>query len=205
MNGALDSLLHARTGPMTEELVLHPADFGLSRVPARLQPAGTVNSVCGFCSTGCSLKIHLNAQGEALNLSANPDYPVNLGMACPKGWEALTPLAAPDRATTPLLRNTRGELEPVDWDRALQVFCGRFKEIQKQHGADSVAFISTGQIVTEEMALLGALAKFGMGLKHGDGNTRQCMATAAVAAPWKPEAVWVTVTTACAEVMEPTA
>ena len=34
---------------------------------------------------------------------------------------------------------------------------------------------------TEEMALLGALAKFGMGMVHGDGNTRQCMATAVVA------------------------
>ena len=31
------------------------------------------------------------------------------------------------------------------------------------------------------MALLGALAKFGMGMMHGDGNTRQCMATAVVA------------------------
>ncbi len=36
-------------------------------------------------------------------------------------------------------------------------------------------------IPTEEMAFLGCLAKFGMGIKHGDGNTRQCMATAAVA------------------------
>ena len=34
---------------------------------------------------------------------------------------------------------------------------------------------------TEEMALLGALAKFGMGMLHGDGNTRQCMATSVVA------------------------
>jgi assimilatory nitrate reductase catalytic subunit len=34
---------------------------------------------------------------------------------------------------------------------------------------------------TEELALLGALTKFGMGLVHGDGNTRQCMATAVVA------------------------
>ena len=38
-----------------------------------------------------------------------------------------------------------------------------------------------GQIATEELALLGALAKFGMGMLHGDGNTRQCMATAVVA------------------------
>ena len=44
-----------------------------------------------------------------------------------------------------------------------------------------MAFLSTGQIVTEEMAFLGALAKFGMGMVHGDGNTRQCMATSVVA------------------------
>ena len=36
-------------------------------------------------------------------------------------------------------------------------------------------------MATEEMAFLGALAKFGMGMKHGDGNTRQCMATSVVA------------------------
>ena len=29
--------------------------------------------------------------------------------------------------------------------------------------------------------MLGALAKFGMGMVHGDGNTRQCMATSVVA------------------------
>ena len=40
----------------------------------------------------------------------------------------------------------------------------RIKAIQARHGADSVAFLSTGQIATEEMALLGAVAKFGMGL-----------------------------------------
>lgn len=166
---------------MTEELVLHPGRFGLGRVPARLKPAATVSSICGYCSTGCSLKVHLDRHGKALNLSADPDYPVNLGMACPKGWEALTPLKAADRATTPLLRSEHGKLEPVDWERALLVFSGKFKEIQARHGPASVAFLSTGQIVTEEMALLGALAKFGMGIIHGDGNTRQCMATAATA------------------------
>lgn len=71
-------------------------------------------------------------------------------------------------------------LEPVDWNTAAETFADRIKSIQKKHGKQSVAFISTGQIVTEEMALLGALAKFGMGMIHGDGNTRQCMATAVV-------------------------
>lgn len=172
--------IRAFDGVLTERLVQNPAAHGLGRLPNAFKPDATVNSVCGYCATGCSLKVHLKS-GTAVNLSTNTNYPVNLGMACPKGWEALTPLAASDRATTPLLRGSDGELAPVTWEAAMDAFCGRFKEIQKQHGKASVAFLSTGQIVTEEMAFLGSLAKFGMGVVHGDGNTRQCMATAATA------------------------
>ncbi len=175
------SLLRERSGPLTADLVQHPGDFGLGHVPARLKPDATTTMVCGYCSTGCGLNVHLK-DGKAVNLSATQDYPVNLGMACPKGWEALTPLAAPDRATTPLLRNPQtGEMEPTDWDHALQVFTLKFKALMDQHGPESVAFLGTGQICTEEMAFLGALWKFGMGALHCDSNTRQCMATSHVA------------------------
>jgi ferredoxin-nitrate reductase len=178
----IEDLLHARQGPMTSELVLRPGEFGLGRIPARLKPAATTNMVCGFCSTGCSLKIHLNERGQAINLTTDPNYTVNQGMACPKGWEALTPLASSDRVTAPLLRNpATGELEPVDWPTALAAFVKNFKGIQERHGKSSLSFLSTGQIVMEEMALLGALAKFGMGMLHVDSNTRQCMATSHVA------------------------
>ncbi len=178
----LTNLLRAHTGPMTSELVQRPAEFGLGRVPSRLAPRAITRSVCGFCATGCSLTVHLDADGSAINLSPQNDYPVNLGMACPKGWEALTPLSAPDRATTPLLRNpASGALEPVDWPTALQTFVARMKHVQARHGRHGIAFLSTGQIPTEDMMLLGALFKFGMGGLHGDSNTRQCMATAHVA------------------------
>lgn len=55
------------------------------------------------------------------------------------------------------------------------------KKVQARHGPHSIAFLSTGQICTEEMALLGCLFKFGMGGFHCDSNTRQCMATAHLA------------------------
>lgn len=168
-------------GPFTAELARTPGEFGLGQVPARLKPTATTTLVCGYCSTGCGLTVHLR-DGEAVNLTADPEYPVNLGMACPKGWEALTPLSASDRGTAPLLRNpTTGEFERVSWVRAMHAFASRMKEVQARHGAHSVAFLSTGQMCTEEMALLGALFKFGMGGLHCDSNTRQCMATAHVA------------------------
>jgi anaerobic selenocysteine-containing dehydrogenase len=168
------------TGRLTELLAREPAPFGLGQVPAGKVPTATTRLVCGFCSTGCGLDVHLR-DGRAVGLTPSEGHPVNRGGACPKGWEALTPLAAPDRATTPLVRDGRGRLVPTDWTTALDTFVTRMRASQAEHGPESAAFLSTGQIPTEEMALLGALAKFGMGMRHGDGNTRQCMASAVVA------------------------
>ncbi len=176
----LISLLHQRSGRLTEKLDRVPGGFGLGQVPARKAPDAVTTMVCGFCSTGCGLKVHLK-DGEAVNLTPDKNYPVNLGVACPKGWEALRVLESDDRATTPLLGKRDGRQRPVDWDTAMRTFCDRFKAIQEAHGPHSIAVLSTGQIATEEMALLGALAKFGMGMRHVDSNTRQCMATAATA------------------------
>jgi assimilatory nitrate reductase catalytic subunit len=175
-----EGLLHQKGGPLTADLLRNPGGFGLGQVPARKTPDAVTAMTCGFCSTGCSLTVHLQ-DGEAIGLSPTTNYPVNLGMACPKGWEALTVLKASDRATVPLLRDKHGRQRPTDWTSALDVFCQRMKGIQKRYGNESVAFLSTGQIATEEMAYLGSLAKFGMGIIHGDGNTRQCMATSVVA------------------------
>jgi assimilatory nitrate reductase catalytic subunit len=178
---ALTRLWFNRQGTLTAELLREPGKFGLGQVPRRLAPERTTTITCGFCSTGCGLTAHLK-DGRAINLSPASDYPVNLGMACPKGWEALTPLKSDDRALTPMARPSRGEpLVPIDWDDALESFVRRFKDIQERHGKASVAFLGTGQITNEELALLGAFAKFGMGVVHGDGNTRQCMATAVTA------------------------
>mgnify|MGYP002790931441 CR=1 FL=1 len=87
-------------GPLTHELVLTPGMFGLGRLPAGLQPTSVTQTVCGFCSTGCGLTVHLR-DGEAVGLSPATDYPVNLGMACPKGWEALAVLQADAAAAQP--------------------------------------------------------------------------------------------------------
>ncbi|MEM6469855.1 MAG: nitrate reductase [Planctomycetota bacterium] len=165
---------------MTRELLLNPGEHGLGMTHESLAADQTTVATCGYCSTGCGLRLHVR-DFEAVGLTPETSYPVNLGMACPKGWEALEVLESDDRAQYPLLRDSAGHRQRVDWDTALVEFTKRFKAIQAQHGNESIAFLSTGQIPSEEMAFLGTLAKFGMGLLHGDGNTRQCMATAVTA------------------------
>ena len=173
-------MLRERDGRLTRDLLRAPAGFGLGQVPAKLAPDAAADVVCGYCSTGCGLTVHLK-DGEAVNLTPSAAYPVNRGAACPKGWEALAVLGAGDRAVAPLRRAADGVQRAVSWDAALRAMVERFQAIQARHGPESVAFLGTGQLPTEELALLGALAKFGMGMADGDGNTRQCMATSVVA------------------------
>ncbi len=175
-------LLRDHYGPITEELIRSPGGFGLGQIPGHRLPDATTTMTCGFCATGCGLNVHLDKNAHAIGLTPATQYPVNSGMACPKGWEALTPLSASNRASQPLWKPTRNaEAQSVEWNTALQTFCDRFKDIQQKHGPESIAFLGTGQICSEELAFLGALTKFGMGIRHGDGNTRQCMATAVTA------------------------
>lgn len=145
----------------------------------------TILTTCSYCSVGCNFDAQLSgghfdreAKGAFL---PSKGYPVNLGKSCPKGFNLLAAFDAEDRLTDPMIRRSDGTLEPVSWQAAIDRFCTEFKAIKEAHGPESVAFISTGQIPFEEMAFLGALFKFGMGFLHADGNTRQCMATAAVA------------------------
>jgi assimilatory nitrate reductase catalytic subunit len=144
-------------------------------------PSEIVETVCGFCSTGCGLWVHRQG-AEPVNVTPARNYPVNLGMACPKGWEALAPLRVPDRGVTPLFRAQKGgEASPLGWDEAVEVFVQKVRRLRDSHGEESFAFLGTGQMTTEEMALLGTVFKVGMGFLHGDSNTRQCMATTHVA------------------------
>jgi len=106
-------------------------------------------------------------------VTPHTDYPVNL--AClPKGWEALTVLDAPTGDNSAAARRA-GKLRRL-LDTALKTFVDRFKRIQEKHGAEAVAFLSTADSDRRDGAV-GSARQVRMGMKHGDGNTRQCMAT----------------------------
>lgn len=67
--------LRERDWPLLTACYFAPeaAWFGLGQVPSHLLPDATTTAICGFCSTGCGLKIHLK-DGAAINLTPDPDY-----------------------------------------------------------------------------------------------------------------------------------
>ncbi|MEG1002216.1 MAG: molybdopterin oxidoreductase family protein [Clostridium sp.] len=136
-------------------------------------------SVCNYCSTGCNLNFTIE-DNKIVKIVGTKDYPVNNGTACIKGLNLDKQCTIYGNQRLPLLRGEDGKMHEISWDEAFKVFAERMGEVQNKYGKESAAFISTGQMPMEEMALLGLIGRGFMGM-HGDGNTRLCMATSAVA------------------------
>lgn len=136
-------------------------------------------SVCNYCATGCNLKFSVE-DGKIVKIVGAKDYPVNQGAACIKGLNLDKQCTEYGKQRLPLLRGEDGKMHEISWDEAFKVFAERMTNIQEKYGKESAAFISTGQLPIEEMALLGLIGRGFMGM-HGDGNTRLCMATSVVA------------------------
>jgi anaerobic selenocysteine-containing dehydrogenase len=131
-----------------------------------------VRTTCGYCSVGCGMLVGVR-DGRAVAVQGDPSHPVNRGRLCPKGLSEHHTIDADGRLTYPIVDGRESS-----WDHALDRMISEFKRLLRDEGPESVAIISTGQLVTEEFYALGKLARLGMGLKHVDGNTTLCMASA---------------------------
>ncbi len=137
-------------------------------------------TTCGYCSTGCSIEVGLNAQGEAVGSRGVGSADVNRGKLCLKGIFEHELFKLEGRGTTPLLRDKYFEpFKETGWDPALDKVASEIQRIQATYGRDSFAIVSTGQIMTEEFYTLGKLARGVIGTNNYDGNTTLCMASAA--------------------------
>ncbi|MGG7212214.1 molybdopterin oxidoreductase family protein [Clostridium nigeriense] len=138
-----------------------------------------IQSTCNLCALACNIDFYVES-GEIKKVSPTKDYPVNKGFCCIKGLNLDKQQTKIKARKSPLLRDENGDMKEVSWEEGIKVFAGKMTDIQKKYGKESVAYISTGQMTTEEMALLGHVGRNYMGM-HGDGNTRLCMATSVVA------------------------
>ncbi len=157
--------------------------FGRShKNPVKIADKGVVEwkyAVCGYCSTGCSIEVGLNAEGRPVTSRGVADADVNRGKLCLKGIFEHELFDSAGRGTVPLMRDHwHDEWATTDWDTALDRLHDEIRRIQGQYGRDSFAIISTGQMLTEEFYTLGKLTRGLIGTNNYDGNTTLCMASA---------------------------
>ena len=127
--------------------------FGRSKKnPVKIVDKGVVDwkyTTCGYCSTGCSIEVGLNKQGEAVASRGVGNADVNRGKLCIKGIFEHELFKSAGRGEEPLFRQRIfDDFKPVSWDTALDKTAAEIQRIQSIYGRDSFAVVSTGQILT---------------------------------------------------------
>ena len=136
-------------------------------------------ATCGYCSTGCSMEVGFNESNEAVSSRGLGGADVNRGKLCLKGIMEHELFASAGRGNKPLIRqHWHQDFVETNWDCALDATAVGLKKIQQKYGRDSIAIISTGQMLTEEFYTLGKLTRGLIGTNNYDGNTTLCMASA---------------------------
>ena len=96
--------------------------------PIKIADKGVVDwkyTTCGYCSTGCSIEVGLNAEGKAVAARGVADAPVNQGKLCIKGIFEHELFNSANRGKTPLLRERPIDAyREVGWDEALDYSAG---------------------------------------------------------------------------------
>lgn len=140
--------------------------------------AGT-RTHCPYCSLQCGMTLEGR---RTLEVGPWPEFPVNEGALCRKGWTATGLHGHRERLTTPLLRDrTTGELRAAGWDEALDHVASRLHQLQEAHGKDAVGVFGGGGLTNEKAYQLGKLARVALGTSQVDYNGRWCMSSAASA------------------------
>ncbi len=118
-----------------------------------------VRTTCPHCGVGCQLDLVVK-DGRIVDADG-ADGPSNKGLLCVKGRSASFDFVdAPDRLTTPLVRNPEsGEFEPATWDEALDLVARRFAELRDEHGGEALAAFACSRSTNEDIYLFQKMAR----------------------------------------------
>jgi NADH dehydrogenase/NADH:ubiquinone oxidoreductase subunit G len=116
-----------------------------------------VPTVCGLCPVGCNISATVR-EGKVKRILSRNHPEVDEGWLCDKGRFAYSHLHAGDRLEDPLRRNRNGDLEPMDWQSALDLA----EQMLTKAGAAIVTALSGSETV-EQAYGLGRLLRAGLG------------------------------------------
>src|SRR6187399_1347287 len=140
------------------------------------QTASSIRTTCPYCGVGCGVLATADGAGGAA-IAGDKDHPANFGRLCSKGSALGETLGLESRLLHPMIRCSKGKLERVAWEDALDHVANRLQHIVAKHGRDSVAFYLSGQLLTEDYYVANKLMKGFIGTANVDTNSRLCMAS----------------------------
>ncbi|MER2600073.1 MAG: NADH-quinone oxidoreductase subunit NuoG [Caldilineales bacterium] len=125
-------------------------------------------SICTHCSQGCNIRMDTRIH-ELRRIVARPNQAVNDDWICDKGRFMHAFADAPDRLTTPLIRDHKGgELRPASWNEALGLVAQRLAFSADIHGSQSVGALGSARLSNEAAYLLQKLMRTLVGSNNID-------------------------------------
>lgn len=105
------------------------------------QQDGIFPAVCPLdCPDTCGLLLH-KEKGKIIKVTGNPDHPITKGAICNKVRNMTERVYDPDRVLYPLKRigpKGEGKFERISWEEAVNTITGRFKELIRTDGPESI-------------------------------------------------------------------
>ena len=99
---------------------------------------------CPYCSLQCGMTLERKGR-TALEIQPRPDFPVNEGALCRKGWTANELRGHRDRLTTPLYReDLTDDFRPIRWEEALDLAAARLTAIRAESGPAAIFHYRSG-------------------------------------------------------------
>jgi predicted molibdopterin-dependent oxidoreductase YjgC len=135
-----------------------------------IRPEREVRTLCPYCGVGCSLFLHIKDE-RIVRVTGDFDGPANHGNLCVKGRFGTDYVHSQDRLRAPLVRRD-GKLEETDWETALAQAVQGMARIRREHGPDSIAFLTSAKCTNEENYLLQKVARGVVGTSHVDHCAR---------------------------------
>jgi predicted molibdopterin-dependent oxidoreductase YjgC len=145
--------------------------FKQARFKGRPWDLEKVRTTCPYCGVGCQMDLNIH-EGAVVKVTTNREYgQPNFGSLCSKGRFGMNFINNADRLTTPLIRKD-GELTEATWDEAYDYIADKFSSIKKDHGADSIAGLSSARVTNEENYLFQKLMRAVIGTNNVDHCAR---------------------------------
>jgi NADH-quinone oxidoreductase subunit G len=135
---------------------------GSYRYKTRPWEMNHVSTVCTHCADGCkvTLGVRQDNDGSAIVRADNRDKSgINNDFLCAKGRFGFDFVDSTERLTKPLVRNTKGELEPATWEHALRMAGASLKAVRDSRGGSAIGVIGSNRTTNEENYLLQKFAR----------------------------------------------
>jgi NADH-quinone oxidoreductase subunit G len=138
---------------------------GSYRYQTRPWEMNHVGTICTHCADGC--RTTLGVRDDKILRGNNRDHSgINGEFLCVKGRYAFDFVEHPERLQSPMVRDARGEFEPISWATAFALVAKNLNLAKSQGG--NIGVIGSNHTTNEENYFLQKFAREGLGTKNID-------------------------------------